>query len=343
MTREEFLYFKNLVQHNRRKGMTYEECLKDIQSGESRRVPEPITIFRYYHEHPCKPEAKKAPPPREVKKRKVVRTIRSKLHRDPDASCRKLAKEVKCDKKTVKKYLKKELNLCLKVARKIPHQLSPATKRARVRGARLLREQLLASHPGGLRKVVTFDETWVFLENRPGPRYVSKGTRRRPAARQSQYESKVMLTVAFSAERVWGVYSLAQGETITGPQLIQTVLKPLRLELRKTHRKGPLPFRLHLDNAPAHRSKLVTAWLRKAKLDVLQHPPYSPDLSPCDYFFFGELKRWLTGRKFQSASDAEDKVRCFLTNLDRTKRENSIAAWPDRCARVIDSKGQYIL
>jgi len=31
---------------------------------------------------------------------------------------------------------------------------------------------------------------------------------------------------------------------------------------------------------------------------ALEHPPYSPDLSPCDYHMFGPLKEALGGTAF---------------------------------------------
>ena len=38
------------------------------------------------------------------------------------------------------------------------------------------------------------------------------------------------------------------------------------------------------DNAPAHKSDIVTDVLQKGKVTVLLHPPYSPDLVPSSFF-----------------------------------------------------------
>ena len=38
------------------------------------------------------------------------------------------------------------------------------------------------------------------------------------------------------------------------------------------------------------------------KVKVLNHPPYSPDLSPCDFFSFPRLKKMLSGNKYTSRS-----------------------------------------
>jgi histone-lysine N-methyltransferase SETMAR len=40
---------------------------------------------------------------------------------------------------------------------------------------------------------------------------------------------------------------------------------------------------------PAHHSLLIEEELAKQQGTVMPHPPYSPDLTPCDLFFFLHL------------------------------------------------------
>ena len=47
---------------------------------------------------------------------------------------------------------------------------------------------------------------------------------------------------------------------------------------------------IHHDNAPAHRSFKVLQFLAKNNMTVIPHPPYSPDLAPCDFFFGWRVK-----------------------------------------------------
>jgi hypothetical protein len=44
------------------------------------------------------------------------------------------------------------------------------------------------------------------------------------------------------------------------------------------------------DNAPARLSFVVKKYLAKNDVTVLEHPPYSPDLSAPDFFPFPRLK-----------------------------------------------------
>jgi transposase len=42
---------------------------------------------------------------------------------------------------------------------------------------------------------------------------------------------------------------------------------------------------LRHNNAPAHNTQSVKTFLAKHKIPILELPPYSPDLAPCNLFF----------------------------------------------------------
>ena len=66
-------------------------------------------------------------------------------------------------------------------------------------------------------------------------------------------------------------------------------------EFRKRFRqKRPALFKLgqwyfHQDNTPVHNSNIVTDYLTKMGIKTVRHPPYSPDLAPCN---LRQLRRW---------------------------------------------------
>ena len=45
-------------------------------------------------------------------------------------------------------------------------------------------------------------------------------------------------------------------------------------------------------------------FLAEKSVQELQHPPYSPDLTPCDFFVFPSVKKKLRGKRFESAEAA---------------------------------------
>ena len=60
--------------------------------------------------------------------------------------------------------------------------------------------------------------------------------------------------------------------------------------VHKTFRKRPGKLTkgvlFHQDNAPAHMSVVAMAAVRDCGFEVVDHPSYSPDLAPSDYFLF---------------------------------------------------------
>ena len=107
--------------------------------------------------------------------------------------------------------------------------------------------------------------------------------------------------IFFSGEGVAIKVPVKKGKSITGKYYKDVVLKKLKKYYQKRRpATGFKHVRLLHDNAPAHTSAIVTAFLKKEKVTVLPHPPYSPDLAPCDFFLFPKLKAFLAGQKYQS-------------------------------------------
>jgi len=66
---------------------------------------------------------------------------------------------------------------------------------------------------------------------------------------------------------------------------------------------------LHHDNAPCHTAVSINEFLAEKKFPVVpQPPPYSPDLSPCDFFLFPWLKNHLEGCPFGTLANIQRSV-----------------------------------
>jgi len=93
---------------------------------------------------------------------------------------------------------------------------------------------------------------------------------------------------------------LEKGKTVTGLYYAE-LLGRFAAELQKIlPHLGKKKVLFHHDNAPAHTSALAKAKLVALGYELLPHPPYSPDLAPCDFFLFPNLKMSLVGQKFAS-------------------------------------------
>jgi len=56
----------------------------------------------------------------------------------------------------------------------------------------------------------------------------------------------------------------------------------------------------HQDNAPAHKSVLTMAKIKELQFELLEHPPYPPDLALSDFWLFPHLKKFFRGKRFSS-------------------------------------------
>ena len=67
-------------------------------------------------------------------------------------------------------------------------------------------------------------------------------------------------------------------------------------------------------------------FLASEKVKVLNHPTYSPDLSPCDFFLFPRLKKMLSGNKYTSRSSLGSAIyQC----LQQIPKEDYLSAFRD--------------
>ena len=74
---------------------------------------------------------------------------------------------------------------------------------------------------------------------------------------------------------------------------------------------------------------------------ALHHPPYSPDLSPCDYFLFPNPKLPLKGRLSEDVQDIQAAVTLSLRAIPQDDVQRSFQSLLDRATCCIDAEGMY--
>ncbi|KAJ4450997.1 hypothetical protein ANN_02433 [Periplaneta americana] len=99
--------------------------------------------------------------------------------------------------------------------------------------------------------------------------------------------NKVMLEVFFDSQGLMHHEFIPEGRTVTKELYVETLRRLWDAVRRKRPEKWVENnwFLMH-DNAPAHRAIIVKNFLARHNITALDHPPYSPDLSPPDYFLF---------------------------------------------------------
>ncbi|EGI66262.1 FLJ37770-like protein [Acromyrmex echinatior] len=82
--------------------------------------------------------------------------------------------------------------------------------------------------------------------------------------------------------------------------------------------------------------------LSKYSISVLDHPPYSPDLAPCDFYLFPKVKSALKGTRFESVEAVKEKAARVLKELTEEDFQHCFKQWKIRMERCRDRGGVYI-
>ncbi len=97
----------------------------------------------------------------------------------------------------------------------------------------------------------------------------------------------------------------------------------------------------HWGKAPVHTAAMVTDWMATKQFQVIEHPPYSPDLAPADFFLFPEVKRelaCLTLTKETFKKEWEGATR----TLKAADFATAFRCWYERCKKCINIARSYV-
>ena len=83
------------------------------------------------------------------------------------------------------------------------------------------------------------------------------------------------------------------------------------------------PIILH-DNARSHTAVAVTDLLRHWQWEILEHPPYSPDMIPCDYDLFAKAKEPLRVTRYNTREEFLRVIGRLIRNINKYGRLDSI-------------------
>lgn len=75
---------------------------------------------------------------------------------------------------------------------------------------------------------------------------------------------------------------------------------------------------------------------------MLSHAPYSPDLTPLDYFLFPNLKKWLSGQRFSNDEKGMSAVNGYYEEQDSSSYKNGIELIERRWEKCIELREDYV-
>ena len=159
--------------------------------------------------------------------------------------------------------------------------------------------------------------------------WVSSEGDRPVIARRCKTSDGMLYAIFFDSKGPVLQIPVPKGSSVTGKFYREGVLT-----LSETHKL------LH-DNALAHKSATVQEYLNESGIDVLDHPPYSPDLSSCDFWLFPRLKEMLAGHRFESRCGIGSAVYQCLHHIPKEDYQAAFQKWVDRCKMYVEAEGAY--
>ena len=172
--------------------------------------------------------------------------------------------------------------------------------------------------------IVSGDETWVYQfdpeTKAQSSVWLLPGDTPPLKFKRSRSTSKQMVASYIAKTGHITTIPLEERHTVTADWYVHQCL-PLVLHAVRT-RRPKSGITLHHDNAPAHTAAATREFLASEGVQLMSHPPYSPDLAPCDFFLFPHVKKQLRGTRYDSPKDA---IRAFTRAIDSIDK----VSWPE--------------
>ena len=274
-----------------------------------------------------------------------VEIARQKVLGDRRLTVRMIANELDMNCERVWTIIMKHLGMRKICAKMVPRMLNEQQKERRVQVCHDILEEF-ETEPNLLGRVITSDESWIFEYDpetkRQSLQYKSPSSPRLKKERMSKSNIKVMLIAFFDVRGIVHTEYMPQGHTIN-QHIHRDVLRRLMRSVLEKRRElyDKKSWLLHHDNAPVHNAFSIREFLAKNNIAVLEQPPYSPDLAPCDFFLFPKLKGVMKGTHFPDVRTIKRAVTKELRVIPKKSFQECIEAWQRRMEKCVRAHGDY--
>lgn len=342
--------FRALVYYFFKKGMTAEEAKNELDSTFSTSVPHRATIFRWFSEfREGKAKLSKiSPPGRPISQMsdENIRAVKSMVTENPRLTYEEIEQSLAISSTTVYKILHDCLHLKKVSARFVPHLLTEDQQQARVTFCHSMLQKFDEGRSKAVYSVLTGDETWLHCYDPETKQqsmcWVGAGDAPPLKLKRSRSVTKVMVAVFFGALGHIATIPVLEQKTVTAKWYVEKCLPEVLKKWSSAHPKtGTRGLLLHHDNASSHTAGLTLDFLKQKNINLLPHPPYSPDLAPADFFLFPYTKNLLRGRRFQTDEELRYAFQSVIEDIPQEMWRDCFTNWFRRMRSCIAASGRY--
>ncbi|GFR07309.1 uncharacterized protein TNCT_88081 [Trichonephila clavata] len=135
------------------------------------------------------------------------------------------------------------------------------------------------------------------------------GSPMRQQVRQNPSPVKLMVIVMYDVRGVIVCLFVHHGGTVTAQYYRDLLVRQIRRGFRDKRQDLVDSAIIMHDNARPHKAECVRQLLRRCRWEELEHPLYSPDISPCDFDLIPKIKDPIRGRRLATREDIANAVR----------------------------------
>ncbi len=153
--------------------------------------------------------------------------------------------------------------------------------------------------------------------------------------------SKQMVFAFFDSRGLIYTHIASRSATINAPYVVDVLGKLWwSLRLKRPELLSQQWF-FHWDNMPEHTVALVSDWFDAHGVQRLEHPPYSPDQAPADFFLFRKVKEGLEGQSLD-----QDTIKNAWEGVTRSISAvvfaTAFRCWLERCKKCVRLGGEFV-
>lgn len=339
--------WRSIIFYLTKKGLNAQETHQELLSEYSDDAPSYTTVARWAAEwkrgRRSIQDGQRTGRPADVTTDENIMRVMKLIENDGRVTIKQITKKMNIGYGTVQRIINCELHLSKVSARWVPKMLSSFDKMRRLEISKTHLEKMKHDPEEYLNRIVTQDEIWVHHFD---PETKQQSLERRSKGSQTprkkmRRSGKVMALIFWDSTGILMIDYLERGKTINGEYYAEQLAR-LR-ERIKEKRRGKLSRGVLLlqGNATAYKTPVAEKSVKDCGFEIMDHPPYSPDLAPSDYYLFPSLKQELSGQVFGSNDDIIDAVEDLFEEKDEEFFKKGISSLEKRWAKCVAVNGEY--
>jgi hypothetical protein len=153
---------------------------------------------------------------------------------------------------------------------------------------------------------------------------------------------KVMITMFFTVQQLIAMNALAKGQKYDQEYFVQNIFPSLFNEKKHfSHQKIMIKFFVHMNNSMYQNRHRVVDELRRLKILTAPHSPYSPDISPYNFWIFEDFKGKQKDCHLQGPKEIPTVFQELEDKITFEELQIIFESCRDRLRWIIEHDGEY--